>query len=164
MGYKHASNGAVLLEEKSEIKKRLGASPDLADRVALCFADGPPGHKNRAKQVAELESQNRIPVDGSGVMEIKHCVVITANPTSSNDTGSAEEGWFTVSDGLVTMTDKDGDPIRNANGDRMTHKLLPGENPVVIAGRMRLKMWRDERGDGVEGFNRRIDYGSSGVV
>jgi len=50
MGYKHASNGALLLEEKSEIKKRLGASPDLADAVALCFAEGPPGTRiNKSK-------------------------------------------------------------------------------------------------------------------
>jgi hypothetical protein len=40
MGYKYASNGAVQLESKDDIRKRLGASPDLADAVALCFADG----------------------------------------------------------------------------------------------------------------------------
>jgi hypothetical protein len=43
MGYKYASNGAVQLESKDDIRKRLGASPDLADSVALCFAEGPPG-------------------------------------------------------------------------------------------------------------------------
>jgi hypothetical protein len=43
MSYKNRSDGAVLLEFKDEIRKRLGASPDLADAVALCFADGPPG-------------------------------------------------------------------------------------------------------------------------
>jgi hypothetical protein len=43
VGYKHQSSGAVLLEEKALVKKRLGFSPDLADAVALCFAEGPPG-------------------------------------------------------------------------------------------------------------------------
>lgn len=43
VGYKHQSSGALLLEEKALVKKRLGFSPDLADAVALCFADGPPG-------------------------------------------------------------------------------------------------------------------------
>jgi hypothetical protein len=35
MGYKYASSGAVQLESKDDIRKRLGASPDLADAVAL---------------------------------------------------------------------------------------------------------------------------------
>ena len=43
MGYKYASSGAIQLESKDDIRKRLGASPDLADAVALCLADGPPG-------------------------------------------------------------------------------------------------------------------------
>jgi hypothetical protein len=43
MGYRHNSSGALLLTEKSEVKKTLGFSPDLADSVALTMADGPPG-------------------------------------------------------------------------------------------------------------------------
>ena len=35
MGYKYASDGSVQLESKDDIRKRLGASPDLADAVAL---------------------------------------------------------------------------------------------------------------------------------
>jgi len=42
-GYKHQSSGAVLLEEKSLVKKRLGFSPDRSDSIALCFSEGPPG-------------------------------------------------------------------------------------------------------------------------
>jgi hypothetical protein len=38
VGYRYNSNGALLLESKAEVVKRLGASPDLADAVALCFA------------------------------------------------------------------------------------------------------------------------------
>ena len=37
--YKITSNGKLKIEEKDEIKKRLGRSPDLADALALTFAD-----------------------------------------------------------------------------------------------------------------------------
>jgi hypothetical protein len=37
-GFKYDSQGRVQLEEKSEVKKRLGASPDQGDAVALTFA------------------------------------------------------------------------------------------------------------------------------
>jgi hypothetical protein len=38
-GYKHRSDGSIQLEEKAEIKKRLGTSPDDADAVALAMAE-----------------------------------------------------------------------------------------------------------------------------
>jgi|SRR5271170_6596899 len=95
--------------------------------------------------------------------DVKSVTVATRNP-SGNDLGSVEIGFYTLSDGLVTMTDCEGLPLRNANGDLMTHRLGAGENHVTIAKRMRLKMWRDENDDG-NGFNRRIDYGPAfGVV
>jgi hypothetical protein len=37
-GYSHDSSGRVQLEKKDDVKKRLGASPDEADAVALTFA------------------------------------------------------------------------------------------------------------------------------
>lgn len=38
-GYKFDSNGALLIEKKEDIKKRIGRSPDLADALALTFAE-----------------------------------------------------------------------------------------------------------------------------
>lgn len=38
-GYKFDSNGALMIEKKEEIKKRIGRSPDLADALALTFAE-----------------------------------------------------------------------------------------------------------------------------
>ena len=38
VGKKYDSRGRLLLEEKDEIKKRLGRSPDKADALALTFA------------------------------------------------------------------------------------------------------------------------------
>jgi hypothetical protein len=37
------SNGTIRLEEKEEAKKRLGTSPDLADRLCLAFLAPPQG-------------------------------------------------------------------------------------------------------------------------
>ena len=39
MNKKYDSRGRLQLEEKDEIKKRLGRSPDLADALALTFAE-----------------------------------------------------------------------------------------------------------------------------
>jgi hypothetical protein len=36
--YKFASDGRIALEKKSEMKKRIGTSPDTADALALTFA------------------------------------------------------------------------------------------------------------------------------
>jgi hypothetical protein len=61
MGFKYASNGALPLESKDDIKKRLGASPDLADAVALCFADGPPGTRIASSKSANFNRKIAYP-------------------------------------------------------------------------------------------------------
>jgi len=38
-GYKFDSNGALVIEKKEDIRKRIGRSPDLADALALTFAE-----------------------------------------------------------------------------------------------------------------------------
>jgi len=38
-GFKHRSDGSIQLEEKAEVKKRLGTSPDDADAVALTMSE-----------------------------------------------------------------------------------------------------------------------------
>ena len=47
-GYKHTSDGKLLLESKQDMRKRGVPSPDLADAVALCFSepDGSPFPRN----------------------------------------------------------------------------------------------------------------------
>jgi hypothetical protein len=92
-------------------------------------------------------------------MEIHQCTVIVANPSGSDDVGRAAEGFYTIDGDTLTMCDSEGVPLRNANtGERITHRLGAGENRVTIAKRLTLKIWRDDRSDGVAGFGRRIDY------
>jgi hypothetical protein len=47
-GYKHTSDGKLMLESKQDMRKRGVPSPDLADAVALCFSepDGSPFPRN----------------------------------------------------------------------------------------------------------------------
>ena len=48
-GYKHTSDGKLLLESKQDMRRRGVPSPDLADAVALCFSepDGSPFPKKK---------------------------------------------------------------------------------------------------------------------
>jgi hypothetical protein len=62
---------------------------------------------------------------------------------------------------LLTMTDSDGVPLRNANtGDRNTARLLAGEDARRVASRLTLAHWRQQRG--VPGFDRPIRYSERG--
>ena len=50
-------------------------------------------------------------------------------------------GWFTVEAGVVTMTDPEGIPICDVEGDKIEHKLAEGENARTIASRLTLKIF-----------------------
>ena len=50
-----------------------------------------------------------------------------------SDPGAIEEGWYTVTDGVVRLCYGDGDPIR---GEESTAKLKPGETAKEVAVRM----------------------------
>jgi hypothetical protein len=72
---------------------------------------------------------------------------------SDGDAGRVCEGFYVVEDGVVTMTNPDGVPVRDADGKRVEHKLAKGETAQKIAGRLTLKIYfsrQDESGD----FNR----------
>ena len=53
------------------------------------------------------------------------------------------------------MTDGEGMPFRGKIGDRAVHKMLPGEDPTVIAKRLTLRIYGMVRGDGTD-LNRRL--------
>jgi hypothetical protein len=57
------------------------------------------------------------------------------------DRGRVCEGWFTVEAGVVTMTDPEGIPICDVEGDKIEHKLAEGENARTIASRLTLKIF-----------------------
>ena len=47
--------------------------------------------------------------------EIKSVIVTTAKPTGPDDLGRCEEGFYTVANGILTMCDRDGVPLRDDN-------------------------------------------------
>jgi hypothetical protein len=100
--------------------------------------------------------------------EIHHVVVGTRNPSGDDprDMGDSQEGWYTVSDGLLTLVNVDGVALRNGAGERLTARIADGTAPRTIAARLVLSRWRNERDatEGVPGFGRRIRYGPDGVV
>jgi hypothetical protein len=57
------------------------------------------------------------------------------------DRGRVCEGWFTVEAGVVTMTDREGIPICDVEGDKIEHKLAEGEDARTIASRLTLKIF-----------------------
>jgi hypothetical protein len=88
--------------------------------------------------------------------------IILSNPDPLNprDTGSITYGFYVVQDGLLTMTDGQGTPVRpGISGDLVTHQLQPGEVAADVARRLTRRVRLMLRGDDRGGFNRRLDYG-----
>jgi hypothetical protein len=68
---------------------------------------------------------------------------------------------FTVDDGIVTMTDKDGIPAGVETGKAFSHKLKRGEDPREWAARMTKELRREFKGGKdrvMSGFNGPIPY------
>jgi hypothetical protein len=100
--------------------------------------------------------------------EVKTVTVQVRGP-KGDDPGQVAMGAYTLEDGVLTMTDPSGRPIRKAaTGERFTCKVKPGDNHVAFAGQMTLEirgMMRGENAPGtVKGFNRQLDYPKSGVA
>jgi hypothetical protein len=98
--------------------------------------------------------------------DVRHITIITRNPIGSGDGGSCEEGFYTVDgDGVLTMTDAEGAALRNPNtGEKITHRLAPGESDKAVAKRLRLRIYRDARPDDDKGFSRPLRYPKFGLA
>ena len=84
-----------------------------------------------------------------------HSVYATVRLPTNGDTGQVTTGYYTLGDGVLTMTDSQGAPVRDLNnGEMVTHKVKEGEDPRSIASRLTLKIYRMMRSDGMAGFNR----------
>ena len=60
LGYKHKSNGQLLIESKIDLKKRGIPSPDIGDALALTFFDGQYVNNNTYSTVSAPENYNRL--------------------------------------------------------------------------------------------------------
>jgi hypothetical protein len=97
--------------------------------------------------------------------EVKIVVVQISRPSPTNPNGVSGEGRYIVADGHVTLTDRDGKPVRDKDGKICSQKLNEGDNPRVIAGRMtknfRAVLRGDKKPGSVSGFSQPIYYPKS---
>jgi hypothetical protein len=63
--------------------------------------------------------------------DLKYVVVQAALPTERNPQGWAAEAWYTIAEGVVTLTDAAGRPYEG-----LQHKLEPGEDAKAVAKRL----------------------------
>lgn len=93
---------------------------------------------------------------------IKSVVITTAKPSGPGDLGQVAEGFYFVENGVLTMTDRDGRPLRDENtGRQHTVRLLPGDDEKWEAKRKTLQLNRANR-DEMAGFHRPIRYRNLG--
>ena len=75
-------------------------------------------------------------------------------------------GFYTVEDNVLTMTDQEGNPAVDGDGNGYTAELKPNDNPYLIAGSLtrKLRLALKPKGGGPSNFNSPIDYGPSSVA
>jgi hypothetical protein len=96
-----------------------------------------------------------------------HSVYATVRlPKGDNDPGQVTIGYYTLADGILTMTDSKGAPVRDLNsGEKILHTMQDGDDAPAIAKRLTMKIYRMLRGEsGPAGFARAINYPAPGVA
>jgi hypothetical protein len=96
-----------------------------------------------------------------------HQVWIHIKPVSrALPTGQVAYGFYTLVDGVVTMTDAKGTPAQDDSGKSYTAKLQPNDDHQIIAGRLTRQL-RDallgKDGAPPSGFRGPLNYGPSGI-
>ncbi len=73
------------------------------------------------------------------------------------------EGFYTIEDGVLTMTFADGEPVK-LDGLTFQKAIQPGDKPHQVAGYLTKEIRRLTIGEVVEGFNNPINYPASGIA
>jgi hypothetical protein len=97
-------------------------------------------------------------------MKINRVTVTIRQPKGDGDPGQVAEGRFLFEDGVVTLVNHVGTPVRDHDGRTYTKKLEDGESEYVIAGRLTKQFRTARRGDKhqVAGFSGPIKYPDHG--
>ena len=87
-------------------------------------------------------------------------VIVTIRPPKGNFPGQVCYGWYVIADGVVTLTDREGNPAGEETGRKFTHKLAPGEDARAIACKLTKELRLALRGTSapVAGFDGEINY------
>jgi hypothetical protein len=78
--------------------------------------------------------------------KMHRCTVQVLRPTDTF-VGQVEPGNYTHADGIVTLVNHDGVPLRDRRGKVYEKKLTPEEDPHVIGCRLTKQHWRDRGGE-----------------
>jgi hypothetical protein len=81
----------------------------------------------------------------------------------NDDPGQVAVGYYKLEDGLLTMTNPKGVPVRSPNtGKPIQHVMRDGENARSIASRLTLTIRRAVSGE--TDFNRPLNYSRHGIA
>ena len=80
-------------------------------------------------------------------------VVVQIHPPDGDYPGQVCEGKFTHEDGVVTLVDHKGNPLKD-----YARKIGPDEIPVVVARRLTRQFYLARRGKDRLDFNRPLNY------
>jgi hypothetical protein len=98
--------------------------------------------------------------------EVHQVIVDIHLPSSRLPAGQTALGYYTVVDGVVTMTDPKGEPATDGEGRTYTRKLAPNDDARVIAGRLTKELRLALRGksNAPSGFGGPLNYPSKGWI
>lgn len=82
-------------------------------------------------------------------------VTVQIRPQSEGDPGQITYGYYTVRDGLLQMTQKDGRPLDNP---LYSVRLHDGAHVEAIAANLTKTIRNEMRGEIVPGFSRELSY------
>jgi hypothetical protein len=87
-------------------------------------------------------------------------VTIQIKPPKGEFPGQTAEGAFIVENDTVILTDREGNPARDGDGKFYKQKLVDGQNPKMIAGRLTRELRSALRGKDAakNGFDGPIHY------
>jgi hypothetical protein len=73
-----------------------------------------------------------------------YSITVQIKPPSRDFPGQVCHGCYTLADGVVTLTDRDGHPVQDGQGKLYTRKLSPGATvaDADMAGRSLTKEFR----------------------
>jgi hypothetical protein len=89
----------------------------------------------------------------------QRCIVQIRAP-KGDDPGQICEGFYTLDDGLLTMTDAFGEVMKREDGTPFERSLMPEDPPLYWARQMTRQVRRMLRGEteAQEKFRQKIDY------
>lgn len=102
-------------------------------------------------------------------MTTVHRVIAQIRRPVGTDPGQVSDGFYTVTDGVLTLTAPDGSPLIKKDGTALSphrHVLKPGDDAQAIAITLTRKARRELLGlsEEQEAFGRRLNYGPLGVA